>query len=209
MKLTVFGATGGVGRQVVRQALEEGYEVLAFSRSPEKLEMSHEKLRVLKGDVHHLESVIAAVQGQDAVISTLGAPLSDRSKLRARGTKAIVQAMEKSRVKRLISLSALGVGESRSLLPFHYKALIIPLVMGRLYEDHQDQEQHIAQSGLDWTIVRPGSFVRGQRSGNYSHGTSLNRKSLKAKISRADVADFLLRQLKDDHYIGKSPCISY
>ena len=92
MKLIVFGSTGSTGRQVVTQALQQGHDVTAFARSPEKLDLKHEKLQVIKGDVLDLDAVERAIQGQDAVLCTLGAPPTDKSNLRARGTKNIIHA---------------------------------------------------------------------------------------------------------------------
>ena len=112
MKLVIFGSTGGTGLQVVAQALEQGHDVTAFVRSPEKLTQKHEKLQVVKGDVLDLASVERAIQGQDAVLCTLGLPAKDKSNLRAKGTKNIIRAMEKTGVKRFSGQSSDGVGES-------------------------------------------------------------------------------------------------
>jgi putative NADH-flavin reductase len=209
MKLTIFGSTGGIGRQIVAQALEQGRDVTAFARNPEKLDQKHKKLEVVKGDVLDVASVEHAVQGQDAVFCTLGMPVMDKSGLRANGTKTIIRAMEKTGVKRFVCLSALGVGDSRDILPFYYKYFIVPLVMRNLFADHEAQENHIKRSRLDWIIVRPGNFTNGERTGSYQHGFTAKDKSITLKISRADVANFMLKQLVDDAYLHKTPCISY
>jgi putative NADH-flavin reductase len=209
MKLTIFGSTGGTGRQVVTQALEQGHTVTAFARSPEKLDQKHEKLQVAKGDVMDFALVERAIQGQDAVLCTLGLEAMSQNKLRANGTKNIIQAMEKTGVRRIICQSALGVGDSRDVLPFHYKHLIIPLMLGRVYADHEIQEKHLKESQLDWIIVRPGTLSNGDRTGAYKHGFAADDKTPTLKISRADVADFMLRQLTEDTYRHKTPCISY
>ena len=103
MKLAIFGSTGSTGRQVVAQALEQGHDVTAFARSPEKLDQTHhEKLLVVKGNVLNLASVERAVQGQSAVVCTLGMPaMMDKTMVRANGTKNIIRAMEKNRYCRL------------------------------------------------------------------------------------------------------------
>jgi putative NADH-flavin reductase len=210
MKLTIFGSTGGTGRQVVAQALEQGHDVTAFARSPEKLDQTHEKLQVVQGNVLHLASVERAIHGQDVVVCTLGLPaMMDNSHLRANGTKHILRAMEKTGVKRFICQSSLGVGDSRDMLPFHYKYLIVPLMLRRVFADHEIQENYIKESHLDWIIVRPAVLTDGERTGVYQHGVTLDNKTVTNHISRADTADFLLKQLADNGYLHQTPCISY
>jgi putative NADH-flavin reductase len=209
MKLIIFGSTGGTGRQIITQALEQGYEVTAFARNPEKLDQEHDKLEVIKGNVLEFASVERAIQGQDIVLCTLGMPaIMDKSRLRANGTKNIIRAMEKHGIKRLICQSALGVGDSYEILPFYYRYFIIPLFMRRLYADHNIQENYIKDSQLDWTIVRPGNLTDGEHTGSYQHGFTAKNKTITLKISRADTADFMLKQLADNNYLHKTPCIS-
>lgn len=210
MKLAIFGSTGGTGRQVVAQALEQGHDVTAFARSPEKLNQTHAKLQVVQGDVMNLASVERAIQGQDAVVCALGMPaLKDTTRVRANGTKHIIRAMKKTGVKRFICQSALGVGDSRDMLPFHYKYLIVPLMLRRVFADHERQEHVIRENLLDWIIVRPGILTDGERTGSYQHGVTPDNKTVTLKISRADTADFMLKQLADNRYLHQTPCISY
>ncbi len=210
MKLIIFGSTGRTGRQLVTQALEQGYDVTAFARSPEEFGLSHERLKVVQGDVLNLASVERALQGQDVVFCSLGMPnIMDKSQLRAKGTKNIIRAMEKTGIKRFICQSGLGAGDSHEALPFHYKYLIAPLFMGALYADHNLQENHIKASHLDWTIVRPGSLNDGEWTGTYQHGYTTENKPATIKISRADTAHFMLKQLVDNNYLHKTPCVSY
>jgi putative NADH-flavin reductase len=209
MKLIIFGSTGGTGRQVVTQALEQGHDVTAFARSPEKLDQNHEKLQVEKGNVLDFASVERAIQGQDVVLCTLGLPPMDKSNLRANGTKNIIRAMEKTGVKRLICQSSDGVGESRDTLPFLMKYLIVPFMLRRAFADHEIQENYIKESQLDWIIVRPVALTDGEHTGSYQHGYTADTKTVKFKISRADTADFMLKQLADNNYLHKTPSISY
>ncbi|MCG8692548.1 MAG: SDR family oxidoreductase [Minwuiales bacterium] len=209
MKLVVFGSTGSVGQHLVAQALEQGHAVTAFTRSPEKVGQAHENLRIVEGDVRDPAAVKRAIEGQDAVFCSLGMPLMNKEKLRAAGTKNIVRAMEETGVTRLVCLSALGTGDSREVLPLHYKVFIVPLFMRHLYEDHELQETHVKTSGLDWSIVRPGNFTKGERTGSYRHGFTAADKATKLKVSCADVADFMMRQLFDDSYLRRSPGLSY
>lgn len=209
MKIAVFGSTGSTGRQVVVQALEQGHEVVAFARRPEKIDQKHERLVVMKGDVLDFASVERAVQGQDAVICTLGVPPNDKSNLRANGTRNIIRAMERHGVKRFICQSSEGVGDSHARLPFFMKHVIGPLILRRVYADHEMQENHTRQSGLDWIIARPAALTNGERTGSYQHGYTAANKTITYKISRADTADFMLKQLNDNTYLHKTPSISY
>jgi len=211
MKLIIFGSTGGTGRQMVSQALEQGHKVSAFARHPEKLaqELGHEQLQVIEGDVQDPASVEEAVKGQDAVLCALGAPASDKSRIRAKGTKNIIHAMQQSGVKRFVCQSGFGAGESHDLLPFHYKYLIFPLMLRHVYADHELQERIIKESQLDWVIVRPGALTDGEHTGSYRDGFTASDPASKIKISRADVADFMLKQVLDNNYLHQTPAVSY
>jgi putative NADH-flavin reductase len=209
MKLSIFGSTGGTGRQIVAQALEHGHDVTAFARSPEKLDQRQANLEVIKGDVLDFTSAERAVQGQDAVLCTLGLPPLDKSNLRSKGTKNIIRAMEKFGVKRFICQSTAGVGDSRDTLPFLMKYLIVPFLLRSAWADHEIQENHIKESPLEWIIVRPAALTDGGHTGSYQHGVTADNKTVTNKISRADTADFMLKQVEDNRYLYKTPCISY
>lgn len=168
MKLLIFGSTGSIGRQLVTQALEQGHTVTAFARDPSKLNIRHDKLKVVQGDVMDLLSVETAVQGQDAVLCTLGA--GAKGTLRSEGTGNIVRAMEKAGVRRFICQSTLGVGDSWDNLNFFWKYIMFSGLLRQAYADHVSQEDYVKQSHLDWTIVRPGAFTDGKRTGQYRHG---------------------------------------
>ncbi len=209
MKLAIFGATGKIGRQVVSQALASGHEVTAHVRRSGKLDQDHPALRIVEGDVCDQDSVLAAIRGQDAVLCTLGKPLMNREGLRATGTRAIVEAMAAAKVGRIVCLSGLGAGDSRDLLPFHYRYIVFPLLMRHVYADHEAQEACLRSTKLDWTIVRPGNFAKGRHTGSYWHGQTRPDRRLKLKISHQDVADFMLKQLDDSTYLHQSPSLSY
>ena len=209
MKLVIFGSTGGVGRQVVEQALEQGHRVTAFARNPAKLKLQHPHLKFFQGDVMNLSAVEQAVQDQDAVVCTLGSGPKLTGTVRSEGTRHIVQAMEKTGVRRLICQTTLGTGDSWGSLNFYWKYIMFGLILRNVFADHQRQEQDVKQSSLDWTIVRPGAFVEGERTGQYRQGFPGTDKTSKLKISRADVADFILKQLVDDSYLHQTPSLSY
>lgn len=210
MKVIIFGSTGGTGRQIIRQALEQGHDVTAFARSPEKLDQKHEKLQVIKGNVLDFSSVERAIQGQDVVLCSLGLPtIMDKSNLRANGTKNIIRAMEATGVKRFICQSSAGVGDSRDTLPFLMKYFIVPFMLRRVWADHETQENYIKESQLDWIIARPAALTDDEHTGSYQQGFAADNKTVTSKISRADTADFMLKQLTDNNYLHKTPCISY
>ena len=212
MKLLIFGATGGTGRALVVQALEQGHRVTAFVRNPAAITMKHDNLAIVPGDILDYASVERAVEGQDAVLSALGTKVLRKNTIISDGTRNIITAMEKYDVKRFVCESALSIGDSRpqqKQLGLFYNIIIIPLLLRNMFQDKEAQERYIMQSTLDWVIVRPGILTNGPRTGVYRSGFSATDTSIKAKISRADVADFMLKQLTDDTYVRKTPGLSY
>jgi len=207
MKLLIFGSTGSIGRQLVKQALEQGHSVTAFARDPAKVDIRHNNLQVVQGDVMDPASVEKAVPGHDAVLCSLGA--GRKGTVRSEGTQNIIRAMEKAGVLRFICQSTLGVGDSRDNLNVFWKYIMFGLLLRPAYADHVSQENYVRQSRLEWTIVRPGAFTDGEHTGQYRHGFPGTDKTTRLKISRADVADFMLRQLIDDTYLHKAPGLSY
>ena len=208
MKLVIFGSTGGTGRQLVEQALAQGHDVTAFTRNPDKLDIQHANLETIQGDVMDITSVERAVRGRDAAICVLGAGKQLTGTVRSQGTQHIIQAMENTGVRRFICQSTLGAGDSWANLNFYWKYVMFGFLLRNVFADHQRQENTVKQSHLDWTIVRPGALVEGERTGNYRHGFPSTDKT-KLEISRADVADFILKQLADDTYLGQTPALSY
>lgn len=210
MRSIIFGSTGGTGRQIVTQALEQGHDVTAFARRPEKLNIAHENLQMFQGNVLDYPSVEQALVGQEVVLCALGLPaIMDKSQLRANGTKNIILAMENTGVRRFICQSSNGVGDTSKTLPFFMKYIIVPFMLRRVFADHEVQEQLIKESQLDWIIVRPTALTDGEKTGVYQQGLTLDNRTAKFKISRADVADFMLKQLIDNHYLHNTPSISY
>jgi putative NADH-flavin reductase len=207
MKLVIFGATGSIGRQLVEQALAQGHEVTALARNPVKLDLKHPNLKVIQGDVMDFAAVEKAVQGQEAVLCALGA--GRKGTVRSEGTRHIVRAMEKAGARRFICQTTLGVGDSEGNLNFFWKRIMFGIILREAFADHVKQENYIKQSRLEWTIVRPAAFTDGKHTGVYRHGFTAGDKALTLKISRADVADFMLKQLSDNSYLHKTPGLSY
>jgi putative NADH-flavin reductase len=206
MKVVVFGGTGSVGRLVVEQALQQGHEVTVFTRDASAVGRSDERLRVVEGDVFDADTLVPVVASQDAVVVALGG--GRKGGVRARGTAAVVEAMNRTGVRRLVVQSTLGVGDSRENLNFFWKHLMFGLLLRSAYADHVEQEELTRASGLDWTIVRPGAFTDGDRTGSYRSGFSAQERT-NLKISRADVAEFVVAQLTDDTWLRRTPAVAY
>jgi putative NADH-flavin reductase len=209
MRLLVFGATGGTGRELLIQALDQGHSVMAYARDPAKIEdIQHSRLTVVRGDVLEAAAVRSVVAGHDGVLVTIGAGAM-RTALREEGTRNIVEAMQSAGVKRLICQSSLGVGDSRANLRFFTKYIVVGIFLRHAFADHELQEAVVRKSSLDWTIVRPPHLKDGPRTGVYRHGFSTTDRRIEDWISRADVADFMLKQLVDDRYLRQAPGVSY
>jgi putative NADH-flavin reductase len=209
MKLVIFGSTGGTGKELLKQALDQGHNVTAYARNPARIQdIKHASLRVVCGNVLDPAVVESVVTEQEAVLVAIGAG-AQRTTLREDGTRLIVEAMEKTGVQRLLCQSSLGVGDSRTNLPFFTKYIIVSVFLRHAFADHARQEAVVKQSSLDWTIVRPPHLTDGPRTASYRYGFSTTDTRINGKISRADVADFMLKQLTDDTYLHQTPGVSY
>lgn len=209
MKLVIFGATGTVGRQVVQQALAQGHTVTAFARNRAKLNLQDSQLSFIQGDVMDSEAVELAISGQDAVICVLGSGKKLTGTIRSDGTQQIIQAMEKVGVRRLICQSTLGAGDSWGNLDFYWKYIMFGFILRKVFADHERQEALVRNSNLDWTIIRPGAFIDGPCTGKYRHSFPGTDRSITLKISRADVADFILKQLSNQSSLYQTSSLSY
>lgn len=209
MRLLVIGATGGTGRELVQQALAQGHQVTAFVRDPVRLQIEHANLRVAKGDVLDYPTVESAMRGQEAVLSALGHRKFYRpTKIQSEGMRNILRAMQACDVPRLICETALGLGNSVFRMGILGTFFVLPLVLPFYFWDKARQEDLIMASDRDWTIVRPGILTSGAARRKYRHGPKVGNYFWPASSSRADVADFMLKQLKDDTYMGMAPGIA-
>ncbi len=207
MNIIIFGATGTVGRHLVEQALTQNHQVTAFARKPSALKVKHQNLTAYAGDVFDRSAVSKAVEGHDAVLIALGA--GRKGTVRATGTKHVVEAMAHHGIRRLVCQTTLGAGDSHATLTFFWKHIMFGLLLKPAFADHEMQEKIIMQTALDWIIVRPAAFTDGPLTGAYKHGFPSTKKNLQLKISRADVANFVLQQLSDDTYLHQTPGLSY
>jgi len=209
LRILVVGATGGTGRELVRQALDLGHEVTAFVRKPAKLKMEHRNLRVVKGNVRDYASVEEAMRGQNAVVSALGHKrFFYPNKILSEGTRNILRAMQACSVPRFVCESSLGVGNTVGRLGLPATFVVVPFLLPFYLWDRVRQEKIIEESDSDWVIVRPPTLTNGPARGSYRHGRNVGNFILLRRISRADVADFMLKQLTDDTYIGTAVGVS-
>ena len=209
MRVVIFGATGRTGRPLVRQALERGYEVTAFARDPRKLDMSDANLTLIRSDVLDGSAVERAVGGQDAVVSVIGHVKDAPEDVQTRGTENIVAAMKKHGVGRLVSLTGAGVraeGDEPKLVDRVF-AFLLGTLQRAMLEDAVAHVRVIRESGLEWVVVRGPRLTEGGRTGVYRVG--LVGKNSGTRISRADLAEFMLDQLTTDAHLGRMPVVSY
>lgn len=207
MKILVFGATGSVGKEIVKQALAAGHQISAFVRNPERRNFGESQhLTLIKGDITNYQDVEKALADQEVVLCAIGD--GKVGKIRDIGTKNLVKAMENSPVKRLICQTTLGMGDSYNNLNFIWKHIMFGFLLKKPFEDHKLQEQHLKNSNLNFTIVRPSALADGNLTKNFKSGFDGNEKKLTLKISRADVAYFMLQQIESNQYSKKAVSIS-
>jgi len=209
MKLYIIGGTGKTGRELIRQALELGHSVTALVRNPKKLKIVNPNLSVITGNVLDLKSFDQSINGHDAVLSALGHKrYIIKTNILSEGTRNIIAAMKKQKVRRFICITSLGINDSKFKLGLYYTLFTIPIILFFYFQDKSKQEKIIFKSDLDWTIIRPGLLTNGKKSLKYKHGLNVGNYIIPKMISRADVADFMIKQLSDKTYIHMTPGIT-
>lgn len=209
MKIVVFGATGGVGKHLLELALAQGHEVTAFARNPAAVTGKDPKLKVVQGDARDAAAVAAAVAGQDVVVSTLGPSGRDPKKngsmtICSEATPHILAAMKQHGVRRFLCVSSVGIGDSKAHAGFLLNKIFAPLFLKEPFADKEKQEAQVMATDLDWIIIRPSGLHDGPAKGKYK--VAMNGP-VPARIARADVADFLVKQLTGTEYVRKAPSI--
>jgi putative NADH-flavin reductase len=209
-RVLIVGATGGTGRQLVTQALERGYAVTALVREPLRLQVDHPQLTVIRGDVLDEAAVEAAMRGQEAVLSALGHKrYFYPTRILSKGTRNLLHAMETHGVPRLICETTLGIGDSAGRMGLYYTLFVIPVILPFYFWDKTRQETMIAGSNVEWVIVRPAALTNGEKRGESRHGRRVGSFFLTLRISRADVAGFMLDQLASDTYLRTAPGVCW
>jgi len=208
LKIVVFGPTGDTGKQIVAQALEAGY-VVSYARDPSKLNISSEHLTVIQGELSDKVSIENAVKGTDAVLSTLGPRGGSKNKPLTQGTQNIIAAMKNQGVRRLIITSTLSAKDPKDKPDFKTKAMVnlIKTTMHSAYEDIVNVAETVRASDLDWTIVRLAILNNKPKSGKVKTGY-VGTGEVGTQISRADIADFMLKQITNLQYMNEAPAIS-
>lgn len=208
-KLLIIGATRGIGKALLNCALKAGHEVTVLARKPAKLTMVHDRLRVVEGDVRRLDSVREAVRGQNAVCSCIGSPITFQPvDLFSVSACNLVRALSDHSGQKLVVVTGIGAGDSAGHGGFLYDRIFKPLLLKTIYQDKNREEEIIAVSGLEWLIVRPAGLTNGPRTGIYRVLTDLTGVTSR-RISRLDVADFILKQLDNPDCFGKTPLLTY
>jgi putative NADH-flavin reductase len=210
MKIAIFGATGKVGRHLLGQALEKGDEVTVLARDASKLTTPrHERLEVVQGDVLDPKDVERAMAGTHAILSALGHTKTSPKDVLTESAKNFVAAMNEHGVRRLVSLTGAGVRDPRDEPKLVDRAIgsLLKLLQRDLLEDSMEQARVIRESDLEWVIVRAPVLDEGEKKGEYRVGYV--GKESGTRLSRADVADFMLKQTTDDTYLHQAPVVGY
>jgi putative NADH-flavin reductase len=204
MKIAVFGANGPTGRLLTRLALGEDHDVVAFTRHPDAFPIDHPRLQVTAGDVHHATAVASAIDGADAVLSTLGVPFAKAPiDVYSDGVANIMAGMRTTGVKRLAVVSSSAVSpHPEPLGGFVFERIMQPYVVNKLgktlYDDVRRMEAIVSASDLAWTIVRPSGLFEAPAVSDYRVGIDHVGHRFTARI---DLADCLLRQALDDTFV--------
>lgn len=210
MKLLVFGATGGTGREVVNQALQMGHKVTAVVRTPTALDVHHQRLEIIQGDVFDPSIIQQSMSGKDAVVSTLGVSHRNPTTVYSEGTANIIHAMISGRVRRLVCLSSAGL-ELPTDTPLMIR-LVVRFIIQRMYRnvyaDMARMEAIVRDSTIDWTIVRPPRLTDKPKTGKYRLAFA-DHLSKAEGISRADLAHFIVNHLADSACFRSRVEISY
>lgn len=209
MKILVLGATGATGRLIIGKAVAKGYKVVALVRSKAKA-ADLIGAELIEGDARDPAALTRAIAGCDAVVSSLGTPMSPFREvtLLSTATRALVGVMAEQNIQRLVCITGLGAGDSRGHGGFFFDRLFLPLMLRKVYEDKDRQEDAIRASTLDWTIVRPTVLNDKPAHGGFKAMTDLSGVH-GGTIARADVADFVVQQLTTDTWLHKAPLITW
>jgi putative NADH-flavin reductase len=210
MRVLVIGASGPLGREIVKTTLARGHHVTAFVRRG--FEMKHERLTVAAGDVMESETLDRPMAGKEAVICSLGVPATWATRglhveLFSEGTSHIVRCMTRHNTRRFLCITGIGAGDSKGHGGLLYNKIIQPLLLKKIYEDKTRQEELVRYCNRDWVVVRPARLTDGPAEGRYAMLKD-NRGVQTTSISRADVAAFCADQLVSNKFLYQFPILT-
>jgi putative NADH-flavin reductase len=208
MKIIVFGASGKTGLEVCKLARSRGIDVIGFDLHKNEQLNGLNNFKFIKGSVLNADEVERAIVGVDVVVSELGVKIGSKVPVLSVGNINIISAMQKHKIKRLITQSAYGALDSYKKLPFYYK-IIHKLLLGPMSEDKNIMEREVMKSDLDWTIIRPVRLTNGSAKGKFRTGDVNLQLGLNPRVSRADAATFIVDELENNEFIKKAATITY
>ncbi len=208
MKISIIGATKGIGKEVLKQAIEKKHSVKVLARNKTKLHFSN--IDIIEGDFLDYESVKKVVVNSDVIIVSVGMPPTFKPvQLFSKGTENLIKASEELDTNPLvIAVTGIGAGDSKGHGGFFYDKIMNPLLLKTIYQDKDKQEQLLKDKYDKWIIVRPGFLTNQPKTGNYKAITKLDGINA-GKISRADVADFILNQIENPTFLKQTPLLTY
>lgn len=205
MKIAIIGATKGIGLALTKQALEDGHQVTVLARVPSSMPVNHANLSIIEGAAENPEAIAKVVAGQDVVCDCLGTKnVTKEITMFSQSAENLAKVLKPEQL--LIAVTGLGAGDSKGHCSFLYDNIFLPLVLKRQYDDKNRQEEIIKKKIPRWIIVRPGFLSNGKHTGKYLAITELTGKH-GARISREDVADFILSQAKSPTFLGQTPML--
>ncbi|TKV76162.1 SDR family oxidoreductase [Rhizobium sp. AU243] len=207
MRIAIIGATRGIGLALTQTALADGHEITVLARMPSRMPVSHARLSVVSGDAQDFDAIEKVVDRQDVVCDCLGTTSVLRKiTMFSRCAEQLSKALKPEQL--LIAVTGIGAGDSRGHGSWLYDRLFLPLVLGRMYADKDRRERNIKRNIARWIIVRPGFLTNGPRTGFYRALIDL-QDIHGGRISRLDVADFILSEAKSPQFIGQTPLLIY
>ncbi len=209
MKIAIFGGTGSTGQEIIKQALERNHLVTALVRNPAAITQTSPNLNVIVGNVFDADTVEKAILGKDVVLSVLGSKSGRAATtIYSDSARTFIAAMTKTSVKRLIYCTSAGTEDDDPSEMFVYRHLIKPFFLQKSYDDMKVAEALIRSSRLDWILVRPSLLTNGPRTTQF-RASAHYRPEHGTRISRADVAYFMVEQITRAEWVRKTPTLAY
>ena len=207
--ILIFGGTSGVGLETVKLALSRGHKVTSVTRRPERMSVEHANLVNHKGDITKRDTFDAMLSNSDAVISAIGlSPTRNEVTVYSKGIENVLESMQQHGVKRVLTITGIGAGDSKGHGGFFYDNILNPLLLKTDYADKTRQEEILKKSEVAWSIIRPGFLTDDPARNSYTVVSNM-RKVRVGDIARADVAHFLLASLEQGLYQKQTVLLSY